>query len=91
MTESIICTAAKSVMLDGYIDISRYLFLKKHNWHAVFLILAWSFMYGLYNKSEEHYKIVHFPISVTLYLQFFLFQWNGTLHNYCDILVLLQL
>ena len=44
------------------------------------LILAGSFMYGLYNKSEEHYKIVHFPISVTLYLQIFLFQWNGTLH-----------
>lgn len=39
------------------------------------LILAWAFMYGLYNKSEKHYKIVHFPISVTLYLQFFYF--NG--------------
>lgn len=33
------------LMLDGYIDISRYLFLKKHNWHAVFLF---NFSMGFY-------------------------------------------
>ena len=45
------------------------------------LILARACMYGLiYNKSEKHYKIVHFPISITLNLQNLLFQWIGALY-----------